>query len=374
MRYIFALLVASSSALVDIGFRKKDHQPWTDDIFRALIQTPNWQVRSPSKPDRGPPGQHPSQKGTNQVKGVGIQAVGHDHVPIRWSEPASLHKAPGLEDKPPLNLILKEHSATFADTATQNWTDGSRASSAFRNVLLIVHCRFQANDMEHVVCREREQIFRKYAPFFGDVFYMTRANGCAGMPDDPHVCVADVMKTRGADRDGVLYTHFDALISPSKLAADFNKDAFASFQKDMECNVDSQANLQGCSWGNWNEIMKSRWRKASDTTDYIDPTTVFIGEDDIFYIPRKAFQMYSVMARGFAKAQVYHEVVGPTIRGMIARNLSIPIINMKCFGDCCHELTREDALDSRFRCGHRFDLREKTTQVAFIRVISNWTK
>jgi len=265
------------------------------------------------------------------------------------------------------------NTATEQGPATQLYTNGSSAAPAFRNVLLVVHCRADCS-----ICRAREWVFRQYAPYFGDVFYMTPYNHCPLGDGDPNVCLAELMETRGASRDGVLYTHFDALLSPANLALSFDKYAMGYFGHNTHCQLNRTFGFLTPACQDWQNGPDNllRWQEAWSAMGHElidDPFSFDWGCNDVFYIPRKAYAPFASMARGFARFGVFHEIAGNTIRIAIARRMPlVPNKPFGCAGGAMGRLTADDALSPMFKCGHKFDLADPATERVVPRVINGW--
>eukprot|EP00408_Alexandrium_pacificum_P009338 CAMPEP_0171234172 /NCGR_PEP_ID=MMETSP0790-20130122/41295_1 /TAXON_ID=2925 /ORGANISM="Alexandrium catenella, Strain OF101" /LENGTH=257 /DNA_ID=CAMNT_0011700447 /DNA_START=74 /DNA_END=843 /DNA_ORIENTATION=- len=203
-------------------------------------------------------------------------------------------------------LCPKRHSQEHSDTATdqdseiQNFTDGSLALPVFKNVLLVLHCRAPTD-----ICSAREWVFKRYAPYFGDVFYMTQSNHCEINAGDPNVCLARLMEARGAGRDGILYAHFDALLNPVNLALGFDKHAIYSFYGAGKCTVaDDLTHLASCDSGpsgvSSMESFLTPWRAACNAKLVDEPLKLYKSNNDVFYVPREAYALWGRLARGFA--------------------------------------------------------------------------
>eukprot|EP00408_Alexandrium_pacificum_P035261 CAMPEP_0171281084 /NCGR_PEP_ID=MMETSP0790-20130122/66222_1 /TAXON_ID=2925 /ORGANISM="Alexandrium catenella, Strain OF101" /LENGTH=206 /DNA_ID=CAMNT_0011750301 /DNA_START=150 /DNA_END=766 /DNA_ORIENTATION=- len=202
---------------------------------------------------------------------------------------------------------------------------------------------------------------------------MTQSNHCEINAGDPNVCLAEIMETRGPERDGVLYTHFDALINPVNLALGFDRHAMRYFSEASYCQVVVDGKSRrwsqfdcGTMWSQW-YANSDRWHRAWTIMGHElidDPNNVTMGSNDAFYIPRAAYALWARLARGYAQFSIWHEIAGPTIREKISRQTNIPIMSLGCLGGCCQDLTAADALSRDFKCGHRFDLSDPATESA----------
>mmetsp|Transcript_29511 Transcript_29511/g.84494 ORF Transcript_29511/g.84494 Transcript_29511/m.84494 type:complete len:378 (-) Transcript_29511:107-1240(-) len=246
----------------------------------------------------------------------------------------------------------------------------------FSNILLVVHCRLRGH-LPMEICKQREPLFEGYKQFFPDVLYLTNSN-CQMSPTNPHSCLAHYMQTRGAGRDGLFYMHFDALIKPRRLGLGFNKDAMGVFSDPIECGInDNGTQVVGCLWNLWSLKRAQHWRnavylvrKGSGELASLDDMHFYLGNDDLFYIPRSLFGLYGPVAMAFESNLVHHEMAGPAIRNFLHEITGVPLVNLKCTGGCCTDLQRYDALSPDFRCGHQFNLNDTDIREAVAGAIS----
>jgi len=247
--------------------------------------------------------------------------------------------------------------------------------SPFRDVLLVVHCRgkWKLTDEEALgICEQRRPLFRDYEEFFGQVMYVNRRDFLGGK-GDPHGHLARIMQSEGEKWAGVMYTHFDALINPRTLAEVFDPLAIGTFDDPRSCSLDGEGSLRDCRWNNWKGNMKARFRTAARELGpaFLDPSTLHLGNDDLFYIPRAAYPSYTRYARVLSEYPLMHEIVGPHIRAMVVRdsNATMRRVSFNCTGGCCRVLRYRDLAAPGFRCGHVFDLREEDVREGFGRLL-----
>jgi len=226
------------------------------------------------------------------------------------------------------------------------------------------------------VCRQRWPLVDKYKQYFGDVYHMTRDN-CRDL-GDPYSCVARVMQKEGAGYDGIFYMHFDALFSPRHLAKSFNKDALGIFDEPKTCKVNTTMDLEDCAWASWQAkgpsyLVAMEAMREVKTLPHLPPSQVILGNDDLFYIPRRLYTDFITLAKWFLKYEVHHELAGPAIRRMLegVGPSPRPAVNFNCTGNCCDKLMPEDALKPKFRCGHPFDLASEVMRTTFARVVDD---
>jgi len=249
--------------------------------------------------------------------------------------------------------------------------------SPFNNVLLVVHCRLKVFDIDRpAVCAEREPLYEGYKKYFGEVYYLPYTHCEAG---DPHVCLATLMKGPGAKRDGLFYMHFDALIRPRHLGATFNVTQMYAFNQRTWCEINKETLGQEhcvCSW--WGPRRAIGYQRAIEQLrnssepafKSLSPWEFWIGNDDMFYMPRSLYKLYDPLANAFST--VHHEIGGPSMRAILERITSVPQVNMACSGGCCKQLKSEVALRADFRCGHAFDLANDQTRGVFPTAISTY--
>mmetsp|Transcript_2304 Transcript_2304/g.5275 ORF Transcript_2304/g.5275 Transcript_2304/m.5275 type:complete len:306 (+) Transcript_2304:77-994(+) len=239
----------------------------------------------------------------------------------------------------------------------------------FHNILLVVHCRLKKG-IGSEVCAEREPLFDGYRQFFADVLYITRKE-CPTC-GDPHMCVTKLMEGPGANRDGVFYMHFDSLIRPRQLAATFNKDDMFSFDNRTWCEInETSLGQEHCICGFWNPNRAKAYQDGinkligSGIPEFanLDPWQFWIGNDDMFYVPRKLYHLYGALARSLKGT--HHEIAGPTIRTILSNVTAVPNELLGCIGSCCSKLRGEIALLPNFKCGHAFDLSVEQTRDDF---------
>uniref|UniRef100_A0A7S1SH46 Protein xylosyltransferase n=1 Tax=Alexandrium catenella TaxID=2925 RepID=A0A7S1SH46_ALECA len=260
--------------------------------------------------------------------------------------------------------LLARESCTRDDTDRPGLPE-VKGGRVFANIFLVIHCRWEAEadpDVVRGICEERRPLFRGFRKVFADVLYMT-SDDCPNAQGraDPGACLADLVEGRAANRDGLFYMHFDALIRPRSLGATFDKHAIGRFDTTETCYVELAEGQQQCvdwpaSRAKPMQAAIMAARELGKEFRKLDNMTYVVGNDDLFYIPRSVFRPYGLLARLFQHRNVTHELAGPTVRHLLHQMTAVPSVNMNCTGDCCRFFAPDVALSPDFRCGHKFDL------------------
>lgn len=96
----------------------------------------------------------------------------------------------------------------------------------------------------------------------------------------------------------------------------------------------------------------------------IVPGEICIGWSDIFYIPRRFFADFVMLAEVFASFKVMGEIAVPTMLTILDRSRrrspEIPVMQFiaDCWGSCCTSHPSKWDIMSH-RCGHKFDHRSE---------------
>eukprot|EP00746_Dinoflagellata_sp_MGD_P005531 gnl/MRDRNA2_/MRDRNA2_110708_c0_seq1.p1 gnl/MRDRNA2_/MRDRNA2_110708_c0~~gnl/MRDRNA2_/MRDRNA2_110708_c0_seq1.p1 ORF type:complete len:362 (+),score=34.04 gnl/MRDRNA2_/MRDRNA2_110708_c0_seq1:119-1204(+) len=254
--------------------------------------------------------------------------------------------------------------------------------SIFQDVLLVIHCR-----QEPDICNERKPLLDLYGKFFKAVKHMNSQEGSCPegqSSGDPHLCLSRIMEDDGGQYDGVLYMHFDAVLSPCGLGQHFDPTRlglFGTTPTQLEvariewldsCKSDLSKN---CSWQWWDTtgIQKKGWldsvstikqlvdmhRIPSQELEWMD-VQLWKGVDDLFYIPKTAYTHYSELAKVFARNGVFHEIAGPSMRQIMHTHLSIPVQDLGCIGGCIVLLQPPQLENVSFQCGHKVDYTQES--------------
>lgn len=241
----------------------------------------------------------------------------------------------------------------------------------FKNVILVVHCRQPSLQSRHAekICEERRPLFDGYQKHFGQVIYLTQKE-CTLHPSDSHKCLVDVIEKQGAERDGVFYMNFDAMLSARRMRATFDKEMLNAFGDDRRCSLNDNMRLRNCEWEHWVPGRAERYRQAMAkiTREHKELRMaranqyVYLGNDDLFYIPHKLYRLYKNLTHPFIQHGVHHEITGPTVRKLMEKVTTVLDVNLKCGGGCCQRLDPAVVLAPDFQCGHSSDLKSKTAQ------------
>lgn len=276
---------------------------------------------------------------------------------------------------PPANVSAMLSRVMSASDVTSK-SDAHTMSMA--NVVLLVHCR-SAWD----ICESRRPIFEGYRPHFHSVEWLLNpwnnlpqpawATLCLPGPGDPHNCVSEFMqKNENRERNGVLYMHFDAVVSPCTfglLLDPFKVGLFrmddAHFHTFGHLNKCNSVPDSGCLWYYWSPAAGENFRKAIEVSRKMYPGipadlsgAVWHGMDDFFYVPMGALSTYKVLANNFMKADVFHEIAGPTILRLTSDITGSGLQDFGCLGGCCAGVFKNDLEKLDFKCGHKVNYLE----------------
>lgn len=258
------------------------------------------------------------------------------------------------------------------------------ADSPFRNVLLVVHCRLKSKEWlaeikvpvskqkspfpspTSKICWKRKELFQPFWDYFPEMVFWTN-DDCDVFPDNPHNCLPRLLQKREQEHyDGLFYMHFDALIRPNVMKRSFDPTAIGTFNEHQHCDF-----ATACGWVAWPSFKPSLLKafqsmeNAGDLKAPADRKTVLQGMDDLFYIPKSVFGLYSKLAGHLTKFHVHHEVFGPTLWQLLSRESNVSKVDLGCVGSCCQEVDILEASRSDFRCGHPFRLAEKKNRDLF---------
>jgi len=271
--------------------------------------------------------------------------------------------------------LLARESCTRDDTDRPGLPE-VKGGRVFANIFLVIHCRWEAEadpDVVRGICEERRPLFRGFRKVFADVLYMT-SDDCPNAQGraDPGACLADLVEGRAANRDGLFYMHFDALIKPRHLGINFNKNSMYNFAEVWRCPLNAAGRQANCSvagapanktwdpWQPWRALQLQgaiqELRETGVKFRALDNMTVYVGNDDLFYLPRSVFSLYVTLAKVFERHMLHHEAGGPTMRQLLNKLTYVQLRSMDCTGSCCKHLGPGDALSPQFRCGHAFNL------------------
>jgi len=280
-------------------------------------------------------------------------------------------------------------SNSAADLDFSNALGTIKRKTVTQNVLLLVHCR-----QSQSVCELRRPIFQGYTPFFKGVRWLvgveagdlvSKWNGdahlCTGR-DDPLGCIARIMNIE-REVTGILYMHFDAVVSPCNLLQSMDVGTVSTFhtQKSFQYrtfyDLDQCNANKTCFWWYWDQLGSHKIRDGfvnsiGEIRDRLTgqdlarfQTGVRKGADDLLYMPRAAFQTFIPLAQIFSKYGVFHEIAGPTTIDLTSAALGAAApTNLGCDGSCCAVVPPNVVRSSTFRCGHKVDYRQPDVAAA----------
>lgn len=241
----------------------------------------------------------------------------------------------------------------------------------------------------------RKPLLMKYAAYFSNVFWLVdwpHWDHSASLPSDehlceqgePHQCVNSLLPNL-EEADGILYMHFDAALNPCSFARVLDTDKLGYFNKRFvetktpeqmdECN--KEGHTPHCNWLYWDKggthTVRDKWLlaladvqeqfggrllKDSNSSEDQDFRTVWMGMDDFFYIPRTAFEDYTVLTSALDKHAVFHEIKGPAIVHFTHRLSGVEIQDFKCWGGVSFSINAADVRSPNFVCGHHVQYNE----------------
>ncbi|KAI9151909.1 CMP-sialic acid transporter 1 [Paramyrothecium foliicola] len=187
--------------------------------------------------------------------------------------------------------------------------------------------------------------------------------------------------------DGLLYYHFDAWVDPLAWGA-MNRD---NIHFPMTANSEDNHigphykcmnDTQGYNWWGWEKNFHLHAKLAQsqvavlDLGYKVDFHEWCVGWSDIYFIPRRFFEDFILLADIFVSFDVFHEVAIPTMVRIIEeshrKNPYTPLLEhiSDCWGHCCaSNPTIFHVL--HYRCGHRLDYLEEKVIKAFYDKIDN---
>ncbi|ODA81342.1 hypothetical protein RJ55_04307 [Drechmeria coniospora] len=270
------------------------------------------------------------------------------------------------------------------------------SDSAFGNSLAMI--RFNSARPERI------PMLKKYEPFFHTV-HISMPELMPEHPADFHnltvdqypnvytiyKMVSDLMETMLADTsemEGLLYFHFDAWIDPMAWNDETEKNKIrfpnsTDLQKGpvFRCMSDTGGSKWwGYGEGHQNRVLAAIKEVEGLGLDYkVHLTEWCFGWSDIYYIPRRFFADFIILAKVFLDHEAFHELAIPTIVRIIddSRRASkeqteLDVI-MDCWGWCCaSNPTMEDVLTAR--CGHRLNYLDENVTNAFYNKLDNRAK
>lgn len=270
---------------------------------------------------------------------------------------------------------------------------GSCDSDAFKEVILLLHCR-QTKE----ICDQRRPLLNAYRDYFKDVRWMVAESPgpedfqCKKpQPGDPHVCISHLLRQISAtehdmDLQGILYMHFDAVISPCRFAEIFHPQklgiprphTYNSFDGHDRCNDPKYAYLN-CTWQLWSRYKRNFFAARQELLLHRPelPWRVpqlaegcWKGFFDFFYLPRQVFATFAELAKVFAQHDVYLEIAGPNLLQITGALHGMELQSYDCLLHVREGgLKISDISDARFRCGHEVHYQDDGMMDAVLRVI-----
>lgn len=174
--------------------------------------------------------------------------------------------------------------------------------------------------------------------------------------------------------DGLLYFHFDAWIDPL---------AWGDLDRNNIWFLNSSDPVYGCmnntKTRKWWGLDKQFHLPALNATRIVDELDAgyevqegywCIGWSDIYYIPRRFFVDYILLADIFYEYEVFHEVAIPTMVRIINDTYSHsdaePAVHdiRDCWGSCCSTKPSIENVTMK-RCGHKLDYLSEPLRTAF---------
>lgn len=177
--------------------------------------------------------------------------------------------------------------------------------------------------------------------------------------------------------DGLLFFHFDAWIDPLRFK-DMNRENIWLAVSDSPrflCMTDR------ADYGYWHRLADGfRVDKsailASEVVDKlnagykINKDEFCVGWSDIYFVPRRFFKDFILLAAVFARIGTFHEVALPTMLNIIKNTRQTDSLNpvfdtiSDCWGSCCASYpTVQDVFNNR--CGHRLEYRDTRVATAY---------
>ncbi|PHH66650.1 hypothetical protein CDD81_6487 [Ophiocordyceps australis] len=227
---------------------------------------------------------------------------------------------------------------------------------------------------------ERIPHIRKYDPFFDTVHISIPDQNASAEP--AHSWTQDnyagtftiyhqvsrmmqMVLAEKPDIKGLMYYHFDSWLDPFGFnSTDWNNMWISYGSPYYRCMKSPDED----SWWGWKENtpLQLAAMDANKVVDQLgigyqlDPDEWCLGWSDIYYIPRRFFGDYILLAEVFKRFDVFHEVAIPTMMHIIqqteqkrSKTTSLEIVK-DCWGDCCATVKDiKDVLSTR--CGHRLD-------------------
>ncbi|RCI17269.1 hypothetical protein L249_3151, partial [Ophiocordyceps polyrhachis-furcata BCC 54312] len=269
--------------------------------------------------------------------------------------------------------VVRDRLPTTSKQSSQHAVHESKDDevvSPFHDVLAMV--RWNSAHPERV-----PQII-KYEPFFDTVHISMPGM----MPDQPetfynwthdqfrgtftiYLQVAKTMQMALAEKPhikGLMYFHFDAWLDPLAWG-DTNWDNIwiaNGSTPPHQCITSTRA----YDWWGWASDLHLKLMNASAAVQQlglgykVNTKEWCLGWSDIYYIPRRFFADYILLADVYNQFDAFHELAIPTMLNIINNsqqsNTSVVKLVEDCWGSCCDTIAKPDQV-LKNRCGHRLD-------------------
>lgn len=317
--------------------------------------------------------------------------------------------------------VVRSYEACDADASSQVRAAANRTRAArvalMASPLPIVAVIFFGTHLE------RLPLLRAYELYFERVVYMAptakiatalrssaAANGarryrrravataehCISGLKATYACVARVAAACGSSARGVLYWHFDLWVKPWKLIELASGSAAAtghpSWSKlldalwtvpegrmmlkasgptrllPLRCFNASRPQEYASTYPQWTwarDVPHAHAAVRRACTDgACDPDRLCIGWADLYYVPRRHFARFGMLARSFAATTANAELAVPTMISLLAEPTGESVHRPACWGFCCSQTLCPELL-SRYPCGHRMQLSNQAMRRAF---------
>ncbi|CAK9036659.1 Hypothetical protein SCF082_LOCUS21813 [Durusdinium trenchii] len=208
--------------------------------------------------------------------------------------------------------------------------------AALQNVTLIIHCTQQE------LCYERRLLLQEYFLYFRQVIFLmkkglpwTLARTCAG---EAYQCVAEEIESSSfVNSRGMLFLHFDVAMSPCEMSRRFQVERVGTYEelanttsaKLDECN----SKKLNCRWRYWDaenktktqifnalaSLERMRLEGAGGALQSLRNGTIFQVFSGLFYLPKKAFQLFKAAAQIFKEWDLPTEIAVPMLLALAAQ-------------------------------------------------------
>ncbi|PHH81140.1 hypothetical protein CDD82_1283 [Ophiocordyceps australis] len=271
-----------------------------------------------------------------------------------------------------MTFLLGRAPTQASPTNKPSAAQEQRVTTPFHDVLAMV--RWNSAYLERI------PNIRKYDPFFDTVHISIPDKDASTEPahswsEDNYADtftiyhqvsrMMQMVLTSKPDIKGLMYYHFDSWLDPFGFNdTDWNNMWFSYSSPAYTC----MKSPNDYDWWGWKEktplqlaaMEANRAVERLGLGYQLDPEEWCLAWSDIYYIPRRFFSDYILLAEEFKRFNVFHEVAIPTIAHIIKQteqkrsNTTALDFVKDCWGSCCHTVKDvKDVLSTR--CGHRLD-------------------